>query len=631
MLTVSRLMILLTALQLGAQTTSVVSPEDLYSRCKGSVVTIFTFDSNRAPLGQGSGFVIAGNRVVTNYHVAAGSVSASVVFSDGSVTAVTAVIAASGPKDLVILEAETGNRPPLALGNELQLKVGETIYAIGAPRGLTTSLSSGLVSAFRQDQGQFLIQITAPIAPGSSGGPLLNSRAQVVGVTTSRLKDGSFGFAAGAGDLQQLLKVPLTMKAQLSDLTGEDDIAPKNVLDAVQTLYDQKKYEEAKASFESLPETAKATFEAQLLLCKIQQDRKAYNDAIQACEGAIKTKPTASDAYGVEALSMLMLGNTEQAESAASKAAKLSADLYYKKLLSIIYYSEEKYIDIPKELPADSDDTFVLTLLAGAAFHTKDYDSFGLFRKKITALKPENGWASFIDGARAERDLNWDSAVQNYKKCDSDSDFVDPICSVSVVRAEVSQANYGAAKSDMDRLISGYPTNREVLTEAIFLELLLDNPAEADRLHEVLKLRASVSDDATNCLYYYGRNKPKLASSYCSAAIRANESSYGTWSNAGYVALDNSDFQTASGYFAKASQLFYSSKDKHTVTQELDLSWGMIIANYYSGNEKTTKNIYHALKKEYPQFLTSSALKQLPLVWSDNTVRLIDAITAKIK
>lgn len=630
MLRASRLIILFAALHLRAQTNA-VSPEDLYSRCQGSVVTIFTFDAKRAPIGQGSGFVIADNRVVTNYHVVAGSASASVVFNDGSVTIVRAVIAASGPKDLVILEADTGNRPPLALGNELQLKVGEAVYAIGAPRGLTSSLSSGLVSAFRQDQGQFLIQITAPIAPGSSGGPLLNSRAQVVGVTTSRLKDGSFGFAAGAGDLQQLLKVPLTMKAQLSDLTGEEDSSPNTGLEAVQALYDQNKYEEAKAAFESLPETAKATFDAQLLLCKIQQARKAYTDAIQACESAIKAKPTAGDAYGVEALSHLMLGNTEQAESAASTAAKLSNDLYYKKLLSIIHYSEEKYTDVPKELPADSDDTFVLTLLAGAAFHTKDYDSFNLFRKKITALKAENGWSSFIDGMHAERDLSWDVAVQNYKKCDSDSDFIDPICSVSVVRAEVSQANYGAAKSDMDRLTSGYPTNQEVLKEGIFLDLLLDNRAEADRLHQVLRSRVSINDDATDCLYYYGRSQPKLASSYCLAAIRANETSYGTWSNAGYVALDNYDFQTASGYFAKASQLFYSSKDKHTVTQELDLSWGLIIANYYSGNEKVAKNIYHALKKEYPLFLTSAALKQLPLVWSDNTVRLIDAITTKFK
>src|SRR5438876_5644328 len=123
------LLILLIAVARCAGQSGPISPENVYSKSKDSVVTILTFDSNRAPLGQGSGFIIAKNRVVTNYHVVAGSSSASVIFDDGSIALVTAVIAASGPKDLVIVEAETGNRPSLVLGDELRLKVGETIYA----------------------------------------------------------------------------------------------------------------------------------------------------------------------------------------------------------------------------------------------------------------------------------------------------------------------------------------------------------------------------------------------------------------------------------------------------------------------------------------------------------------------
>ena len=191
------LAVALQVLPIVAQTNGSAGPEAVYSKCKTSVVTILTFDKNRAPLSQGSGFIVSNGRVVTNYHVLAGGNSASIIFHDGSITLVKAVIAASRPKDLVIVEAETGNRSPLILGDELQLKVGETIYTIGAPDGLTSSLSNGLVSAFRQDEGQFLIQITAPIAPGSSGGPLLNSQGEVVGVATSKLKDGGFGFARG--------------------------------------------------------------------------------------------------------------------------------------------------------------------------------------------------------------------------------------------------------------------------------------------------------------------------------------------------------------------------------------------------------------------------------------------------
>ena len=228
------LVLLLGALPAVAQTKGPLSPEAIYARSKGSVVTVLTFDANSAPLGQGSGFIVAKNRIVTNYHVLAGSTSASLIFGDGTISVVTAVVAGSAPKDLVIVEAETGNRSPLPLGNELQLKVGESIYAIGAPKGLAASLSSGLVSAFRQEEGQFLIQVTASIAPGSSGGPLLNSQGQVVGVTTSRLKDGNFGFAMGAGDVQHLLRVPLEVKVQLSDLTAESQ-PPENQLNTIQS------------------------------------------------------------------------------------------------------------------------------------------------------------------------------------------------------------------------------------------------------------------------------------------------------------------------------------------------------------------------------------------------------------
>lgn len=174
------------------------------------------------------------------------------VFSDGSLATVKTVIAGSVPKDLIILEVDTGKRSSVDLGNELQLKVGETIYAIGAPKGLSSSLSSGLISAFREDEGQFLIQITAPIAPSSSGGPLFDSQGKVVGVTTSKLKDGSFGFAVGVGDVQHLLKAPLGIKLQLSDLNSTESGPSDNDLSAVKSFLDQKKYDDASASFNNL-------------------------------------------------------------------------------------------------------------------------------------------------------------------------------------------------------------------------------------------------------------------------------------------------------------------------------------------------------------------------------------------
>lgn len=624
--------IFLGVLPIAAQTKGMSSPDVLYARCKESVVTILTFDVNRAPVGQGSGFIVAKNRVVTNYHVVSGSASASIIFNDGSIAMVTSVVAASGPKDLAIVEVETGTRLPVVLGNEVQLKVGETIYAIGTPKGLSASLSNGLIGAFRQNEGQFLIQITAQIAPGSSGGPLFNSQGQVVGVTTSRLKDGSFGFAMGAGDVQHLLKVPLGVKVQLSDLISDGTPAPENELSSVQTLFDQKKYDDALASIRTLSELARTSFDGQLLLCRIAQEKKDYGSSIQACNAAIQARPNAAIPLGLNAYSLLMVGDTEQAEIAAAKAADLSDEVYYKNLLGLIHYTEEKYELVPKELSADSGDAFVLTLLTGAAFHNRDFDSFRRLRTKVTALKGDgNGWTLFIDGLAAERDLKWDVALEKYKNCDADSDFIDSICAIAVARTEVRQGNYGTAKSDIDSTVSRYPKNHDVLSQAIFVDLLVGNTGEADRLHEVLKATPAGPDEFTDCLYYYGRNQGLLATSHCKAAIQQNENSHAAWSNAGYVALDNGEFQSALSYFSKASQLFNASNEKRTVTDVLDLCWGSIVAKYYSGDKKGAKSLFRALKKDYPQFVTTTALKQLPLVWSDGTVKLVDKVGADFK
>jgi tetratricopeptide (TPR) repeat protein len=612
-----------------AQGNGKLAPEVLYAKSRPSFVTVWTFDANRAPLGQGSGFIVDKNRVVTNYHVVAGSSSASVVYDDGSMAPVKAIVAGSAPKDLVVVEAETGKRPALALGDELQLKIGEPVYAIGTPKGLTASLSNGLVSAFRQDEGQFLIQITAIIAPGSSGGPLLNSQGQVVGITTSRLKDGSFGFAVGAGDLRHLLMVPLSVRLSFSDLAPEEAATSKGDLGTVQALFDEKKYEDAHAAFDSLSQETKNGFDGELLLCKIEQETKRYSKSVEACDAAIRSRPQEAVPYGLKAFSLLSLGEIVQAELPAAKAAGLSNDFYFKKLLGVIHYSEEKYELVPQDIPSQSNDAFGLTLLAGAALHNHDYDSFRQLRDRIATLKADNGWTLFTDAVAAQRDLKWDLAADNYRKCDADDDFIDPICIISLSQVETIQSHYDSAKRDIDTALSRYPKNHRVLSAGIFIYLLVGNTAGADRLHDALQLTGD--DDGAECLYFYGRNQAALATNHCAAATRTDEKSYVPWSNAGYVALDNGDFQSARVYFARASQIFSNSKDKHTVTQELDIYWGAITAAYYAGDRKDAKDIYRALKKTYPQFMTTPALKELPLVWSDRTVALINKITSDFK
>jgi len=184
-----------------------LAPSQIFSRARSSVVIIVASDQKDQREALGSGFVVSHGRIATNHHVVEGMNEAYVVFSDGAVKVVSKVVADSAQQDLIILAVETGNRPALVLGDELSLQQGDSVYALGAPKGLELSFTNGIVSSFRKSDAQFLIQTTAPIAPGSSGGPLFDRTGRVIGVTTSLLSDApGIYFSVGVGDVRRLLK-----------------------------------------------------------------------------------------------------------------------------------------------------------------------------------------------------------------------------------------------------------------------------------------------------------------------------------------------------------------------------------------------------------------------------------------
>lgn len=188
-----------------AQTTQ--SPAVIFRKARPSIVLIVGSDQGGKSQTQGSGFIIGPDRIATNHHVVVGTSTALVIFSDGGTSPITSVVADSAAKDLIILVASTGQRPAVVLGDELALQQGDPAYAIGAPEGLDLSLTNGIVSAFRNIDGQFLIQSTAAIAHGSSGGPLFNSEGKVIGITSALLPAApGIYFSVGADDAKHLLK-----------------------------------------------------------------------------------------------------------------------------------------------------------------------------------------------------------------------------------------------------------------------------------------------------------------------------------------------------------------------------------------------------------------------------------------
>ncbi len=177
----------------------------------GSIVSVVMSDKEGKPIAQGSGFLVSKDGViVTNFHVISEGSSAVVSLPDGAFYVVDGVLAFDKARDVAIIKAHGGNFRTLTLGNSDQLQVGEEVVAIGNPLSLESTVSNGIVSGIRtaeEEDGKFL-QVTAPISPGSSGGPLFNMAGEVVGITTLYLKGGeNLNFAIPINDAKRLLQI----------------------------------------------------------------------------------------------------------------------------------------------------------------------------------------------------------------------------------------------------------------------------------------------------------------------------------------------------------------------------------------------------------------------------------------
>jgi hypothetical protein len=156
-----------------------------------STVSIIGLDNISQPLSFGSGFLIDDELIATNVHVIEGSSSAYVLKNgEEKKYSVSGYVSIDRANDLVILKVSGLHGSNLSLGSNTPPEIGEKIFAVGNPKGLNGTFSEGIVSGFRNFQTNQVLQITAPISPGSSGGPVLNSSGQVVGIAFASYAGG---------------------------------------------------------------------------------------------------------------------------------------------------------------------------------------------------------------------------------------------------------------------------------------------------------------------------------------------------------------------------------------------------------------------------------------------------------
>ena len=304
----------------------------LIKRIEPSTVVIFSFNPQGKGISQGTGFFVnSAGDVITNYHVLEGASRAFVKVSSGTEYPVKKVLAEDREGDLVRVSVDVpaGEARPLRVSGTLP-EVGEKIVIIGTPLGLDKTVSDGIVSAIRRapDFGE-VIQITAPISPGSSGSPVFNMRGEVIGVATFFIMVGqNLNFAIPGARVARLMvsegrSLPEREENQRQELRAEAESAYQTGL---RFLWAED-CERAVLYFEEAvlkdPEHFEASFRGGYCCLKL----KRFEQAIPLYKRAIRLKPQGAFLHSNLCLAYGMSGGSDLALKACRRAIELNPEL----------------------------------------------------------------------------------------------------------------------------------------------------------------------------------------------------------------------------------------------------------------------------------------------------------------
>ena len=214
---------------LGAGLAHAQTAQEIAKTVFGSTVLLVMEDANGQPLSLGSGFFVRNGEIASNLHVVEeASRGYAKLVGQTKKYDIQGVTAVDAERDLVVLKISAAHTQALPLGNSDTLQVGESVYAVGNPQGLEGTFSEGIVSSIRRVGSNKLLQITAPISPGSSGGPVLNGKGEVIGVSVATFRSGqNLNFAIPSNYLKALLQAkagPVKPLAQAKPVKADRSI-----------------------------------------------------------------------------------------------------------------------------------------------------------------------------------------------------------------------------------------------------------------------------------------------------------------------------------------------------------------------------------------------------------------------
>ena len=185
-----------------------LSPGEIASKYADSVVVLENYNDQGQKTSQGSGFISSTDGVMlTNYHVVRGASRMVARSHDQSIHDVEYVLGYDMQHDIAALKISGGGLPSVHLGESTSVKTGDHVTVLGAPLGLESTLSDGMISAVRDAGSLRIFQTSAPISHGSSGGPLFDDYGNVIALAVATIEAGeNLNFAVPIDSAKTLLK-----------------------------------------------------------------------------------------------------------------------------------------------------------------------------------------------------------------------------------------------------------------------------------------------------------------------------------------------------------------------------------------------------------------------------------------
>lgn len=385
----------------------------LVRRIKPSAVAIETFDARGNSISRGSGFFVGNDKIITNRHVIEKSNRVEINLLNGKKYQARGILAIDGEGDLALLQVDVpaGSAIPLPIIQNTPQE-GESIVVIGNPFGLEGSVSNGIVSAVRTISGYGrIIQITAPISPGSSGSPVVNMSGQVIGVATLQAAEGqSINFAVPSERILQL-KI-----GDLQSFVNFNSDTQKNKRAAAERLYSQglgvmsrDDYARAVSYFDKAvevdPNYAEAWYQAGFSYGMLGK----HEESLKASKQAARLRPEWTETFVNIGTSSYALGKFEDAVTAYRQAAKLDAgnpDTQYALGLSLnkLGRSEEEILAYKRAINLKPDFANAYEKLGASYLKQKRYAEAVPVFESLKTYKPDAKTYNFLGESYFESD-----------------------------------------------------------------------------------------------------------------------------------------------------------------------------------------------------------------------------------